>query len=161
MNNILVFFLPSMVPPNLLCLSFSFFFFFFWQYHKPVYRPNHCLVSVLCTRILSLCYFCFSLSFDSKDSLKKVLFWGYSCFFLFWFSALIVIYTFPILWIEAVFFRTGIVSTHTKKNSPVPFDLIHHFPFWDYKGEGRMCAWCWLQIREIRSNGVMRDAKKS
>lgn len=86
-------FLPSMEPPKLLCLSF-----FVWQYHKPVYRPNHCLVSVLCTWILSLCYFWFSLSFGSKDSLKEVLFWGSSSFF-FWFcfSALIVIYTFPFL----------------------------------------------------------------
>lgn len=32
------------------------FLFFFWQYHKPVYRPNHCLVSVLCTQIISLLF---------------------------------------------------------------------------------------------------------
>lgn len=148
--------LPSMAPPNLLRL-----FFFFWQYHKPVYRPNHCLVSVLCTWIFSLCYFWFSLSFGSKDSLEKVLFWGYSCFFWFCFSAFIVIYIFPFLWTEAVFFCTGTVSTHAKKNSPVHFDFIHRFPFLDYKREGRMCAWCWLRIREIGSNGVLRDVEKS
>lgn len=124
MNSILGFLL-SMASPSLLCL------FFFSQYHKPVYRPNHCLLSVLCTRILSLCYFWFSLSFGSKDSLKKVHFLGYSCFFLFCFSALIVIYTFRILDWSSILLHWHSIDTCKEKRFLIHFHFIHRFPFWD------------------------------
>lgn len=88
-----------------------------WQYHKPVYRPNHCLVSVLCMQILSIYLILFV---GSKDSLKKVLFWGYSCFLCCFFCCL-VIYTIPFLWIKAVFIGAVLKQSLETERQPSSF----------------------------------------